>query len=271
MAILADHEIAALCAPDFVCKVIATRKDTGEIIRTFRGFAIKNHENNEISRLSLQAFAAFMDTGWLSIVEFKRVIEEFEFSEEAKTFKPMIEDFVPNQVRTRMVVNPDQPDDRHEQKILSYGLSGHGYDVTLAQEFRIFTNINTAIIDPLHFDEDACLVKHVGEICMMPPNSYILGHTREVFNIPEDIMVVCLGKSTYARAGGLVNVTPIEAGFSGTVVIEVGNSTNLPLKVYADQGIAQFLFFRSDEPCDVSYALGNRKYQGQRGIVVPKV
>lgn len=290
MSILADHEIAALCAPDFVCRLIASRRDTGERICTFVDYAMHDHIEEVHARLMRKAVEQFITINkapqdsenlkvliWNPIsiggnnIVFHTEAEEFEFSEEAKTFKPMIEGFVPHQVRARTVVNPEQPDDRHEQRILSYGLSGHGYDVTLAREFCIFTNVNSAVIDPLDFDEEACLVKHQGDVCIVPPNSYVLGHTKEVFNIPEDIMVACLGKSTYARAGGIVNVTPIEAGFSGTVVIEVSNSTNLPLKIYADQGIAQFLFLRSDKPCDVSYAVGNRKYQGQRGIVVPKV
>lgn len=152
-----------------------------------------------------------------------------------------------------------------QEKILSFGTSSFGYDVRLADEFKIFTNVNSAVIDPLNM-VDACYVDHKGPYCIIPPNSYILGHTIEAFDIPRDVMVICLGKSTYARAGAIVNVTPIEAGFKGQVVIEISNSTPLPLKVYANQGIAQFLFFESDEDCEVSYGDREGKYQNQRGI-----
>ncbi len=155
------------------------------------------------------------------------------------------------------------------EKIVSYGTSSFGYDVRLANEFKIFTNINSTMIDPLNFDHASC-VDHVGDFCIIPPNSYILGRTVEVFKIPRDVMVICLGKSTYARCGAIVNVTPIEAGFEGNVVIEISNATSLPLKVYANQGIAQFLFFQSDEECETSYADRDGKYQNQTGITTAK-
>lgn len=151
------------------------------------------------------------------------------------------------------------------EKILSFGTSSFGYDVRLADDFKIFTNVNSAIIDPLNMS-DGCYVDHKGPFCIIPPNSYILGHTIEVFDLPRDVVALCVGKSTYARAGAIVNVTPIEPGFSGQVVIEISNSTPLPLKVYANQGIAQFLFFESDEECEVSYGDRGGKYQNQRGI-----
>lgn len=195
---------------------------------------------------------------------------------------PLIFNFVGHQVRTQgqsdIVRQQEEPgfvsgpsDTSYDnRKVLSYGLSGHGYDVRLSREFRIFTNVNSSIIDPLNFDEKACLVEHIGNFCIIPPNSYILGFTPEWFSIPKDVQVVCVGKSTYARAGAIVNCTPVEAGFEGRVVIEIANSTNLPLKVYANQGIAQFLFFRSEEPCLTDYSVGGRKYQGQSGIVTPR-
>lgn len=154
-------------------------------------------------------------------------------------------------------------------KILSYGTSSFGYDVTLQDEFRIFTNINSSIIDPLSFDEK-CLVEFKGDVCIIPPNSYILGVTREYFRIPRDVMVVCVGKSTYARCGAIVNTTPIEPGFEGHVVIEISNATNLPMKIYANQGVAQFMFFKSDEECETSYADKGGKYQGQTGMTLAK-
>lgn len=179
---------------------------------------------------------------------------------------PMITPFVPHQVR----LNPEEPEIGMSQtKIVSYGLSSYGYDVRLADEFKIFTNVNSSTVDPLVLDERAFHdVK--GPSVLIPPNSYLLGHTIETFDIPNDIQVVCLGKSTYARCGAIVNVTPIEPGFKGQVVIEISNATPLPVRIYANQGIAQFLFFKGDEPCLVSYADRGGKYQGQSGIQLAK-
>ncbi len=164
------------------------------------------------------------------------------------------------------------------RKIISRGLTSYGYDVALsAQEIKLFTNINSTIVDPKRLDPRALTDAEVKKdpdgalFVILPPNSYMLGHTVEYFRIPRDVMVVCLGKSTYARAGAIVNVTPIEPGFEGTVVIEISNSTNLPLKIYLEEGIAQFLFFRGSEACRMSYADRNGKYQGQRGVTLPKV
>lgn len=151
------------------------------------------------------------------------------------------------------------------EKILSFGTSSFGYDVRLADDFKIFTNVNSAIIDPLNMS-NACYSDHKGPFCIIPPNSYILGHTVETFDLPRDVVALCVGKSTYARAGAIVNVTPIEPGFCGQVVIEISNATPLPLKVYANQGIAQFMFFESDEECETSYGERGGKYQNQRGL-----
>ena len=180
----------------------------------------------------------------------------------------MIEPFEPEQVRTRRTVRPDQPYDVVE-KIISYGTSSFGYDVRLGTKFKIFTNVNSAIIDPLNMP-DTAYVDFEGDICVIPPNSYVLGHTLETFEIPRDVTAICVGKSTYARAGCGINVTPIEAGFKGQVVIEISNLTPLPMKVYANMGIAQFLFFRG-LPCEVSYGDRAGKYQGQTGITTAKV
>lgn len=173
--------------------------------------------------------------------------------------KNMIDPFIGTSVRQNKDGN----------KIVSYGLSSFGYDVRLSNQFKIFSNINSTVVDPLSFDEKAC-VDYSGEYCIIPPNSYILGVTIEYFRIPEDIMVICLGKSTYARCGAIVNVTPIEPGFEGQVVIEISNATPLPLKVYANMGIAQFLFFKGNK-CEVSYGTKKGKYQGQTGITLAKV
>lgn len=156
-------------------------------------------------------------------------------------------------------------------KRISYGVSSHGYDVRLSGDVKIFTNLAAALIDPKAFVPEQTLTNaavHIdssGRYFILPPHSYALGCTLETFDIPRDIMVICLGKSTYARCGIHVNVTPIEAGFKGQVVIEISNATPLPAKIYLNEGIAQFLFFRG-EPCDISYADRSGKYQGQTGI-----
>lgn len=188
---------------------------------------------------------------------------------------PMIHPFSPSLIREKVAADVQST---MEHKIISRGLTSYGYDVQLADEFRVFTNLNGAVIDPKRLDS-RCLadVKAETELTtgerfvLLPPNSYLLGHTVEYFHIPRDVMVVCVGKSTYARAGAIVNVTPIEPGFEGHVVIEISNATTLPLRIYAHEGIAQFLFFRGDRPCDTSYADRGGKYQGQTGVTLPKV
>lgn len=162
------------------------------------------------------------------------------------------------------------------RSVLSFGMSSFGYDVSLAEEAKIFTNQNAAIIDPKKLDEGTlidALIKtdaQGAKYVILPPNSYMLGRTVEWFKIPRDVMVVCVGKSTYARAGCICNTTPIEPGFEGNVVIELANTTSLPMKIYLGEGIAQFLFFRGN-PCEVSYADRSGKYMGQFGITLPRV
>lgn len=160
--------------------------------------------------------------------------------------------------------------------VLSYGLSSIGYDVRLSEDFKIFSNINATEINPKNFDH-SCLVDgklkedQYGKYVVIPPNSYLLGRTVEYFRIPRDMILIALGKSTMARAGAIVNVTPVEPEFEGNVVIEISNSTPLPLRVYANEGISQFLFFQASEECIVSYKDRSGKYQGQTTIVTPKV
>lgn len=180
--------------------------------------------------------------------------------EQLRNWKPMIYPFVNSNIRVA----------ESGKKIVSYGVSCYGYDVRLANKFKIFTNVNASVIDPLG-NNDSCYVDMEGDYCIIPPNSYMLGHTIETFCIPDDILVACVGKSTYARLAAIVNVTPIEPGFEGQVVIEIANSTNLPLKVYANQGIAQFLFFEGNERCTVSYRDKGGKYQGQTGITTARL
>jgi len=154
--------------------------------------------------------------------------------------------------------------------VVSYGVSSYGYDVRIADDFKIFTNINSTVIDPKNFDSRS-FVDFVGDVCVIPPNSFALARTVEYFRIPRDILVVCLGKSTYARCGIIVNVTPLEPEWEGIVTLEVSNTTPLPAKIYANEGIAQMLFFQSDEACEVSYADKKGKYQKQDGLTLPKM
>lgn len=154
-------------------------------------------------------------------------------------------------------------------RMISYGTSSYGYDVRCSNEFKIFTNINSAIVDPKNFDENS-FVDVTSDVCIIPPNSFALARTVEHFKIPRNVLTVCLGKSTYARCGIIVNVTPLEPEWEGHVTLEFSNTTPLPAKIYANEGVAQMLFFESDEVCETSYADRNGKYQGQRGVTLPK-
>ena len=170
----------------------------------------------------------------------------------------MIEPFAPAQVR-----------ESDAGRIISYGTSSYGYDVRCAAEFKIFTNINSTIVDPKDFDPSS-FVDFTGDICIIPPNSFALARTVEYFRIPRSVLTVCLGKSTYARCGIIVNVTPLEPEWEGHVTLEFSNTTPLPAKIYANEGVAQMLFFESDEVCDVSYRDRGGKYMGQVGVTLPK-
>ncbi|MBV6399755.1 MAG: dCTP deaminase [Anaerolineales bacterium] len=167
----------------------------------------------------------------------------------------MIEPFVDKQVR---------------QGVISYGVSSYGYDIRVADEFMIFTNVHSAIVDPKNFDPKS-MFEFKGDVCVIPPNSFALARTIEYFRIPRKVLTICLGKSTYARCGLIVNVTPFEPEWEGYVTLEISNTTPLPAKIYANEGLAQVLFFEGDEECEVSYADKKGKYQGQKTIVLPKL
>jgi dCTP deaminase len=154
--------------------------------------------------------------------------------------------------------------------VISYGLSSYGYDLRVSDEFKIFTNVNSAIIDPKAFDERSFVTVQADSV-IVPPNSFALARSVEYFRIPRDVLTICVGKSTYARCGIIVNVTPFEPEWEGFVTLEISNTTPLPAKIYANEGLCQILFFRSDEPCQVSYADRKGKYQKQQGIVLPKL
>jgi dCTP deaminase len=170
----------------------------------------------------------------------------------------MIEPFEPRQVR-----------EAGGQKIISHGVSSYGYDVRCASEFKIFTNINSTIVDPKAFDSGSFVDVH-SDVCIIPPNSFALARTVEFFRIPRSVLTICLGKSTYARCGIIVNVTPLEPEWEGHVTLEFSNTTPLPAKIYAHEGVAQMLFLESDEVCETSYADRAGKYQGQRGVTLPR-
>jgi dCTP deaminase len=167
----------------------------------------------------------------------------------------MIDPFVDGQVRNG---------------VISYGVSSYGYDIRVADEFMIFTNVHSAIVDPKNFDPKS-MVEFRGDVCVIPPNSFALAKTVEYFRIPRQVLTVCLGKSTYARCGLIVNVTPFEPEWEGFVTLEISNTTPLPAKIYANEGIAQVLFFEADEECEISYADKKGKYQKQQSIVLPKL
>lgn len=154
--------------------------------------------------------------------------------------------------------------------VISYGTSSYGYDIRVANEYKIFTNVFSAVVDPKNFDPQS-MVDYVGDICVIPPNSFALARTIEYFRIPPNVLTICLGKSTYARCGIIVNVTPFEPEWEGFVTLEISNTTPLPARIYSNEGIAQVLFFEGDEPCDVTYAMKKGKYQGQQSIVLPKL
>ena len=154
--------------------------------------------------------------------------------------------------------------------VISYGLSSYGYDIRVADEFKIFTNVNSAIVDPKQFDPRS-MVDFKGEICVIPPNSFALAKTVEYFRIPRNILTICVGKSTYARCGIIVNVTPFEPEWEVFVTLEISNTTPLPARIYANEGIAQVLFFESDQPCEISYADRKGKYQKQGDIMLPRL
>ncbi len=161
--------------------------------------------------------------------------------------------------------------DRQVRKgVISYGVSSYGYDIKIGNEFKIFNSVNSAVIDPKRFDEKN-LLDFKGDVCIIPPNSFALASSVEYFKIPRDILVICLGKSTYARCGIIVNVTPLEPEWEGHVTVEISNTTPLPAKIYANEGIAQLIFLRADELCEISYKDKAGKYQSQKGITLAKI
>ncbi|MCX7962778.1 MAG: dCTP deaminase [Burkholderiales bacterium] len=175
--------------------------------------------------------------------------------------------------RERRMIEPFEPDQVKAvegRPVVSYGTSSYGYDIRCSTEFKIFTNINSTIVDPKAFDAKS-FVDFEGEVCIIPPNSFALARTVEYFRIPRNVLTICLGKSTYARCGIIVNVTPLEPEWEGHVTLEFSNTTPLPAKIYANEGVAQVIFLEADEPCETSYRDRGGKYQGQRGVTPPRI
>ena len=209
----------------------------------------------------------------LAMRDGSRVEDNEEFTpisdEQKAQFKPMIEPFQARQIKEK--AHRMTADEGYLEKVISYGTSSYGYDLRCSNKFKIFTNINSTVVDPKNFDEKT-FVDFEGDVCIIPPNSFALASSVEYFRIPRNILTVCLGKSTYARCGIIVNVTPFEPEWEGHVTLEFSNTTPLPAKIYANEGVAQVLFFQGDETCATSYKDRNGKYQGQGAEpIVPRV
>ena len=179
------------------------------------------------------------------------------------------DNWIRKMAKVHRMIEPFEPGQARNGQI-SYGVSSYGYDIRVADEYMIFTNVYSAIVDPKNFDPRS-MVEYKGDVCVIPPNSFALARTVEYFRIPKNVLTVCLGKSTYARCGIIVNVTPFEPEWEGFVTLEISNTTPLPAKIYSNEGIAQVLFFEGDEPCDITYADKKGKYQKQQSIVLPKL
>ncbi len=180
----------------------------------------------------------------------------------------MPDSWIREQARSRGMIEPFVENLKRDG-VISYGLGSYGYDARVANEFKIFTNVENALVDPKNFSEQS-FVERQAEVCIIPPNSFVLARTVEYFRIPREFLVICLGKSTYARCGIIVNVTPLEPEWEGHVTLEFSNTTPLPAKIYANEGVAQMLFLESEEECETSYRDRGGKYQGQRGVTLPK-
>ena len=260
MSILVDRQIAIRCIPQGT-KVTYRREMMGRP---------QGHIEYYLDKVVVkQRFGNFEGADYATTFGDQLSFEDLtEQDLAALKFQPMIEPFVPQQVRYVNLQGEPAGMEPEVKKIISYGLSSAGYDVRLGRDFKLFTNVGNEhpMIDPLCLPEDYFLEQLDRDYCIIPPHSYVLGHTVEVFNVPKDILIECVGKSTYARCGIAVNVTPIEPGFSGQIVIEIANQTPLPCKVYSGMGIAQILFHQATENCQVGYGDRNGKYQNQRGI-----
>ncbi|HLN22752.1 MAG TPA: dCTP deaminase [Patescibacteria group bacterium] len=181
----------------------------------------------------------------------------------------MPDSWIREQANTKGMIEPFT-EKLQREGVISYGLSSYGYDARVSREFKIFTNVDSAVVDPKDFNQKS-FVDRDGDVCIIPPNSFALARTVEYFRIPRDVLVICLGKSTYARCGIIVNVTPLEPEWEGHVTLEFSNTTPLPAKIYANEGACQFIFLKADKVCDISYGDRAGKYQGQNGVTLPRL
>jgi dCTP deaminase len=202
-----------------------------------------------------------------AIGEWPTLTDWIVYREELMSVKP--DKWITKMAREHRMIEPFE-DRQVREGVISYGVSSYGYDMRVADEFRIFTNVNSSIVDPKHFDPKS-FVEFKGDICIVPPNSFALGRSVEYFRIPRSCLTICVGKSTYARCGIIVNVTPFEPEWEGFVTLEISNTTPLPARIYANEGLCQVIFFESDEQCEISYKDKKGKYQAQQGIVLPKI
>lgn len=261
MAILADKQIAKLCElPKYVIvRTITVNKeyieDDGQI--TYKLEPVVTYENTSMCMADINLLASTKLGSTITDVRELTL-------EEILTCKPMIYPFTDKQVKVNIA------EDGTEEKIISYGCSSYGYDITLAPEFKIFTNINNTVVDPKNFDPKS-FVDVKGDMCVIPPNSFVLGRSNEYFNMPNVVTGIVLGKSTYARVGISCLATPLECGWAGNITLEFANTTPLPALLYANEGCAQVIFLRGDTAPNVTYADRGGKYQGQQGITLPKV
>jgi dCTP deaminase len=271
--ILSDRQIRELCIPPtFIVseqlRVPHARNAAGGPLFQIREvFSWKTQD--ELDQI-VRRWRATRPDNYEGIVAYRNLTDK-----QKAEFKPMISPFSPVQVRTREVWSVQDSthgrDVYNTEKIVSWGLTSFGYDVRCGREFKIFTNINSTVVDPKHFDSDS-FVDFVGDVCIIPPNSFVLARTMERFDIPRNIVADCLGKSTYARCGISIMVTPLEPEWDGFLTLEFANTTPLPAKLYAGEGCGQIRFFRGSEPCEVSYKDRGGKYQGQDALpTVPKV
>lgn len=272
MSILNDKQIRELCTlpTAFVNHIVPYQHEDG----TMGSVVVTKptHDSIEVIRekMRLEHIGAVVQPG-----DRYTLMELFDANDPvhvAKINKPMIEPFVCVQVKTRLIPNRNQdssfrPLEKEEQKIISFGLSSFGYDFRVANQFKIFTNVNSTVVDPLNF-KDNCFVDFVGDVCIVPPNSFVLARTMERFTMPDDVVGVCTGKSTIARSGLSIMVTPLEPGWSGYLTLEYANTTPLPVKLYAGMGGGQIMFYKGDRP-DVTYSDRNGKYQNQLAEPIP--
>lgn len=251
MAIMSDGWIKRQCTPPSGCIV----DKAGEKIEFIRdettGLLMSREYGHPLLGGLDQPMGGYYTTGW-------EVIDYTE--DEIANIPMMIEPFEPKQIKEESVrMNAEEG---YLKKVISYGTSSYGYDLRCANKFKIFTNVNSSLIDPKNFDPKS-FVEHTGDYCIIPPNSFALGSSVERFSIPRNVLTICLGKSTYARCGIVVNVTPFEPEWEGHVTLEFSNTTSLPAKIYAHEGVAQVIFLRADEECETSYKDRDGKYMNQ--------